>query len=415
VTFPSPLPSPLRGRYLVHNPGWNAFLGLADRLLAVGTSTESPPIPREPRRVLLAVGGHLGDAVIVTSAVALLRRGLPQAEIGIVLGSWARAAIDGHPGVRWIHTVDHWKGNRSPTSLAKKWMRYRATTRRALKEIRGVGYDVAVDLYMYYPNMATLLWRAGIPVRVGYTSGGYGPLYTHPVDWQDSEEHTAEQQAKMLRVLVPALADTPVGGYELAPVAATAERQAGTVLSANGLQRGEYVVVHIGSGSPLREWPASKWRELAKRLTAEGYRLAFTGSGDEQARAIAQVTQGLRGCADLCNRLRWPEFVSVVAGAALLVGVETVAAHVAAAVGTPSVALWTGIGRLSHWRPLAAQCTVLMSAVPCAPCFRSRGCSAMACVRDVTVDTVLDAVRARVQPPGAPKTEYAAHGGSRSS
>jgi ADP-heptose:LPS heptosyltransferase len=376
-------------------------------LLAVVTRGEAAPLSAEPRRLLLAVGGHLGDAVMVTSAIALLRQALPTTEIGIVLGSWAKAALAGHPRLRWIHTVDHWKMNRSAASLPAKWLRYRASLRHALREIRAVGYDAAVDLYMYYPNVAGLLWRAGIPVRVGYTSGGYGPLYTHPVDWSDSEGHTAEQHARLLRVLLPTLGDTPVSRYELPPIAEKASRRAAAVLRDAGLQPGAYVVVHIGSGSPLREWPAAKWRLLAEQLTADGHRLAFTGSGDEQARRIADVTRDLRGCVDLCNQLDWPEFVRVVGCAELLVGVETVAAHVAAAVGTPCIAIWTGISRVSHWRPLGGECTLLMNPVPCAPCFRSRGCEAMSCVRDVSVDAVLEAVRSHLQGRGEISNDYA--------
>jgi ADP-heptose:LPS heptosyltransferase len=397
VTFPTPYASPLRGRFLVHNPTWSTFLRLADLLLAAVPRRGIAPSLGEPRRVLLALGGHLGDAVIATTAIALVRQALPAAEIGVVLGSWAKPALEGHPRLRWIHTVDHWKSNRSAASRPAKWLRYRASRAHALREIRAVGYDAAVDLYMYYPNMAGLLWRAGIPVRVGYTSGGYGPLYTHPVDWSDGEDHTAEQQARLLRVLLPALGDT-LARYELPPVPEDARQRVEAVLREAGLQPSGYIVVHMGPGSRLREWPAAKWRQLAEWLTADGHRLAFTGSGDEQARRIAEVTRDVRGCVDLCNRLTWQEFVHVVACAELLVGVETVAAHVAAAVMTPCVAIWSGIGRLSHWRPRGGECTVLMSPVPCAPCFRSRGCSAMSCVRDVSVDAVLEAVHSHLRP-----------------
>ena len=397
MTHPTPYASPLRGRYLVHNRGWNAFLRAADRLLAALPRRETARPSGAPRRVLLAVGGHLGDAVIATSAVALLRQALPASEIGIVLGSWARPALEGHPSIRWIHSVDHWKSNRSAGSLSVKWRRYATSWRSALAEIRRVGYDAAIDMYMYYPNMAGLLWGAGIPVRVGWTSGGYGPLYTHPVDWSDREEHTAEQQARLVRVLVPELGDMPAPRYELPPVPRDAALRAETVLREAGLQPGRYVVVHTGPGSPLREWPAASWRQLAERLTADGHRLAFTGSGIEQACRIADITRDLPGCVDLCNRLDWQGFVHAITCADAVVAVETVATHVAAAVGTPCVAIWSGIGRMSHWRPRSEECTVLIGSVPCAPCFRSRGCEAMSCVRDVSVDAVAQALRSHLR------------------
>jgi lipopolysaccharide heptosyltransferase II len=391
-----PRTSPLRGRYLVDNRKWNAFLRVADRILgAVVQRTGVRPPPR-PRRVLLAVGGHLGDAVIATGVVSLLRRAIPEVEIGMALGSWAAAAIEGHPDVRWIHTVDHWKSNRSGAALPNRWLHDRRTRRRALREIRAVGYDVSVDLYMYYPNMAGLLWRAGIPVRIGYASGGYASLYTHAVDWVDGEYHVAQQETSLLRILAPTLPDAAARWYDLPPVPTDASHRAESTLLDAGATPGDYLVVHMGAGSPLKEWPAERWRELAERLTDEGHYLVLTGSGRAEQQRADEVARGRTRCADLTGRLAWPEFVHVLARARLVLCVDTVAAHVAAAVGTPCVALWAAMTRINHWRPLGTSCTVLTNHVPCAPCFRSRGCETMACVRGLTVDAVHAAVQSRL-------------------
>ncbi len=392
---PAPNPSPLRGRYLVRNRPWNAFLHVTDRMLARVVRHRKASVGT-PRRVLLAVGGHLGDALIATSAIAHVRRAFPGAEIGMLLGSWAKLAIEGHPDLRWIHTIDQWKMNRTGRSLVGKWMHDRASRRRALHEIRAVGYDVAIDLYVYYPNVSALLWRAGVPVRVGYTSGGYGSLYTHPVEWTDGNRHAADDHMALLRVLAPDLAGAEAPPlYHVPPVPASARERAESALREAGVSPGEYVVVHMTAGSPLREWPREKWRQLAERLTAEGHELVFTGSGALQEEAAAEVSRGLPRCTNLSGRLGWHEFVHALACAQLVICVETVAAHIAAASGTPCVALWTGITRLTQWRPLGAASTVLINPVPCAPCFRSRGCAAMSCVRDVGVETVLEAVRSQ--------------------
>jgi ADP-heptose:LPS heptosyltransferase len=397
VRGPPSHPSPLRGRYLVRNRPWNAYLHAADRLLALLARSESAKPLAPPRRILLAVGGHLGDAIIAASAVALARRAFPEAEIGMLVGSWARAGVEGHPDVRWIHTVDQWKMNRSAASLTAKWIHDRRSRREALREIRAVGYDAAVDLYVYYPNVAPLLWRAGIPIRIGYTRGGHGSLDTHPVDWADGDRHASEDHAALLRVLSPDLADVETPPYEVPPIPDAARQCAEATLREEGVRVGEYVVMHMTAGAPLREWPREKWRQLAEHLTAEGHQLVFTGSGAAQERAAADVARGLAGSVNLCGRLGWHEFIHVIARAQLVVSVETVAAHIAAAVGTPCVALWTGVTRLTHWRPLGPRSTVLVNPVPCAPCFRGSGCAAMSCVRDVSVDEVLKAVHGRVE------------------
>jgi ADP-heptose:LPS heptosyltransferase len=386
--------SPLRGRYLVQRRTWNAFLHVADSLLDLMAQPPRELPVTEPRRILLATGGHLGDGVIATSAIALVRQAFPHAEIGLALGSWARAAVEGHPQLRWIHTVDHWKMNRSGASLARRLVQDRSSRERALREIRAVAYDAAVDLYMYYPNMAGLLWRAGIPVRIGYTSGGYGALYTHRVEWRDDDHHTAEQHRRLLTELAPSLASTSIAGYSLPPVPGAARARAEAIMRESGIEPGGYVVIHMGAGSPIREWPLESWRRLSHQLVADGHRVVLTGSGAVQERAIAEVANGQPGCVDLGGRLGWHEFVHVLGCARLVICVETVASHIAAAVGTPCLALWTGITRLSHWRPMGDHATVLTGAVPCAPCFRRRGCETMACVRGLTVDHVADSARA---------------------
>lgn len=144
-------------------------------------------------------------------------------------------------------------------------------------------------------------------------------------------------------------------------------------------------------GAAFKEWPAENWRGLAERLIAGGRRIVFTGRGDAETRTIEQIRTGLDGCVSLCGRLNWCDFVAVVAGACLAVGVESVVGHVAAAVGTPCVVVYGGVTDPAHWRPWGEQVRVLTHEVACA-CYRKGGCAGMECVRRVGVDSVLKAV-----------------------
>ena len=91
-----------------------------------------------PRRVLLALGGHLGDVVIGSALIPRIRATLPTAEIGVLVGSWARPVLDGHPDVRWLHFYDHWKLNRADRGLAARARRHLVTRGKALAEIEAV-------------------------------------------------------------------------------------------------------------------------------------------------------------------------------------------------------------------------------------------------------------------------------------
>ncbi len=392
--------SPLHGRYLVKNRVWNAYLRGCDALLgALGPRQTAAGQPASaPRRVLLAIGGHIGDSVIATASLALLKRERPELEVGIVAASWAKPVFEHHPLVARMHVVDHWKLDRSARPLSEKLLRHRRTLATALAEIRALHYDVAVDLYAYYPNMAWLLWRAGISTRIGYRSGGYGPLYTHALEWSNTTDHTAVQQARLMTLAFPEIDPARATSYVLGPVRDDSARRAEARLIEAGVSPGEYVVVHMGVGSALREWPRAKWRETVRALVVAGHQVVLTGAGDDQVRDAADVAREC-GCATLAGRLSWNEFVHIIANARVVVAPETVAGHVAAAVGTPCVSLYTGMGTIDHWRPLSSVCSVLTHDVPCAPCHRRRGCATMDCVRDIEVDDVLAAVQAAFASP----------------
>lgn len=384
--------SPLRGRYLVRNPLLVGALGVVDGLLAAGTRRLRAPDPpvTAPRRVLLSVGGHLGDAVIASSVLPLLRTVWPGAEVGILTGSWSRAVFHGHPGVRRVHTLDHWKLDRSGAGPLGRLRRYAATRRQALREITEVGYDVAVELYPFFPNAIPLLRQAAIPVRAGYVSGGFGALLTHPLSWTDSDRHVAEHHRDLLSALDPRFARAAELRCSLPP------RHPASAPPA-GLAPGGYLVLHMGAGLALKEWPREKWASLVERLLAEGHTLVFTGKGEGQAEAADRVIGGRERCHNLCDRLGWGEFVGTLAEARLVVTVDSVAGHLAAAADTPTVVLTSGMNRIAQWRPLGDAALPVSHPVPCAPCHRSRGCPAMTCVREISVEEVLDAVRGRLR------------------
>ena len=75
--------SPLRGRYLARNPLLRAAM-LASDLALAPLRPRRRPAPTTPRRVLLAIGGHLGDAVIATAAIGLLSDALPKPDLSNV-------------------------------------------------------------------------------------------------------------------------------------------------------------------------------------------------------------------------------------------------------------------------------------------------------------------------------------------
>jgi heptosyltransferase III len=157
-----------------------------------------------------------------------------------------------------------------------------------------------------------------------------------------------------------------------------------------GLPR-DYLVLHPGSGALFREWPPNKWSALACKLEQAGWTVVFTGHGKREQDNIGLIRIECPNSVNLCSQLSWQQFVRVLQKAKLVVGVESTACHVAAAVSTPCVAIYTGATNTAQMRPFGDAVRTVTFAVPCSPCFRSTGCDGMECVRNVTVDRVFEA------------------------
>jgi ADP-heptose:LPS heptosyltransferase len=122
---------------------------------------------------------------------------------------------------------------------------------------------------------------------------------------------------------------------------------------------------------------------LCEALIADGYGLVFTGTGQRELENVCSVTYGLSNCVNMSGVLSWYDFLSTIKNASLVICVESLAAHIAASFDTNCVAIFSGMSSHNHWRPLADNVRLVLNPLPCAPCYKSRGCNTMACVRDV--------------------------------
>lgn len=383
-----PRTSPLRHGYLVQHPALNLALRARDTWLRHTRSTPSSATVAEPRRLLVCIGGHLGDAVLATSVLPILRAGYPAVAIGVLAPSPSLRAFENHPAVRWRHAFDHWRITRSGSAF-QRWIAHRRSAARAVAEIRGIGYDTAIDLYPFFPNAARILSHASIPTRIGYASGGDGPLYSHVVAWVDTQRHTVDQHLELMRGFLSEL-PSAAPGYDLPPATPEEEARGRALLESLGIDGKPYLVLHPGAGNRRKQWPVHQWRTLVHRLRqrAPDVRILFTGRGRSDAETIDAVRGDDDSLISACGRTDWAELRYLLGHAALVIGVDSLAVHLAAAHAVPCIAIMASMSDPSHWRPLGPRIRVLTHDVPCAPCFRSAGCATMRCVRGVTAETV---------------------------
>jgi heptosyltransferase-3 len=87
-------------------------------------------------------------------------------------------------------------------------------------------------------------------------------------------------------------------------------------------------------------WSDAGWRALALRLVKRGLTVVTTGGADPQERAYLDALWAGSSVERLDGRLDWRELTAFLRGAALSVGADTSVTHLAAAAGSPTVALF---------------------------------------------------------------------------
>ncbi len=327
------------------------------------------PIPRAAiRRALLRFPNWLGDTVMALPTLAALRAALaPDTPVWCV-GPWVETIVPPEPG-----RVERL---RSPAAVA-------ARLRQALGW-RRAGLDLAVVL----PNSfeaAMAAWLSGARWRVGYAGDGRAALLTHALGAAPGPTHQVSAYLGLLRPLGVDLAPTvPTLG-----VAAEAREQARALLRAAGLgSRDVAIGLQLGAAfGPSKLWPADRVAALAERLTARGLRPVLLGTAASGGLRDAVQAAARRPVPSLVGRDDPALLPAVLAELAALVAADSGPAHVAAAVGVPTVTLFGPTDpRLTA--PRGARQRTIWQRPPCAPCFLARCPIDHRCLEAVTVAAV---------------------------
>jgi ADP-heptose:LPS heptosyltransferase len=404
----------------------------AGRILAHGRRLSPPTTTAHGARlrVLLLRPDHIGDVLLTSSAVALLRASLPDAELTYVVGPWSAAAARYGPPVDHVRTLAYPGFTRQAN--AHLLAPYILLLREAFR-LRRETYDVAVVFRPDHWWGALLALAAGIPLRIGGATPETSPLLTHTLP-PAADRHTAETSLAIAHLTLTALAASPPTPAASPPTHAAAaqplptkpsvsrraqpaawasvfdvpraaQTQAERLWNNHGLSGRTVVAVQPNAGVPLKSWPLDRWAALADALADSGLAVILVGAPDDQATldAIAQHARSSSITVTLCGQ---PLDVSaaIYARCAALVAPDSGAAHLAAAVGTPTVRLYGPAppAVFGPWPARPDQRVLLTDALPCVPCghLEAPPCGAErlpACMLALGVTDVLKAVETLVR------------------
>lgn len=355
-----------------------------------------------PKSILIVNIRLIGDVILTTPLIGLLREAYPEAAIDLLVNRGTGEFLERDPRVREVLYSEKGEvGNRRrPGGYQRKILR---------------NYEMAINMNASdRGNIAVLLagrrWRVGFcQGPLSFTNAWKKALFTHTIDFPFAIHVARLSQlvAQAIGIAVPFLEAKVFWSAQ------EAERVA-ALLEAHRVS-GAYCVLHPFARWHYKYWSVERFAELSDAVYERyGLQAVWTSSPDEQEKRL------LCEAALLCRHrpvllpgeLNLNQITCLIAGGSLYLGLDTAVSHLAATTGVPVVALYgpTIAERWSPWNnrgevrqqcpgPRGTQRTgniiVIQKGWDCVPCGRA-GCDGSGgespCMREIGVGEVLEAV-----------------------
>jgi len=338
-------------------------------------------LPASPRRIVVLRANNIGDFIVATPALRALRARYPTAHVTVIGAGRTRPLAQRLPG--YVNRFLEFPG------FPGVWDRDfdpRATL-GFLERAQGEAYDLAIQAHGMgtatnpFTSLLGAAWTIGF-IRPGEPPGVYGldaalpyPAHVHEVD-------------RLLGLF--ALADVrPAGRYLELPFTTADAADAEAALREAGLDPEQPILaVHPAARFENRLWPAERFA-IAARALAPAMAAQVVITGGPHDRPLTGAVAAAAGGVDLAGRLTIPALAALYARAALVVTNDSGPAHVAYAVGAPSVTIFGSASPVDWGPPLdPALHAVVEAPGACHPC------EAEPCIQRVSVAAVVEAAEA---------------------
>lgn len=324
-------------------------------------------------RIILVRPDGIGDEILSLPVASALRRQMPGVRITFLSSAYAAPLLEHHPDVDEIVALS---GRERLGELIELFRR---------------GFDASIFLKPFRRLMLAA-FVARVPLRVATGYRWYSVFANRRV--YEHRRHFSKHESLYNLGLLSGLGLDPGPLRPPALVVTDAERDWAQA-RLQGLPSPR-VVVHPG-GFAARRWRGERYALLAQRLAEQGYGVALTGSAEEGERFRQEAAWGTapsKGLLDLMGALTVRELMAVIGSSDVVVSGATGPAHIAAALGVPTVSLFDPRRNNvpTRWGPLGNG-VVLQPDVPtCEKCIYE-ACPYWDCLDRIRVEQVLEQIR----------------------
>ncbi|MFY9329122.1 MAG: putative lipopolysaccharide heptosyltransferase III [Georgfuchsia sp.] len=349
------------------------------------------PIPfHELHRALVIKLRHHGDVLLTSPVLSALKAQAPQCEIDALVYADTLSMLEGHPALDRIHTIDRrWKQLGIIAQGTAEW--------HLLSALRARQYDLVIHLTEHRRGAwltRLLAPRFSVAPRLPGRGSFWRDSFSHHYHLDKTgRRHVVEYNLDALRALG---IDPPPELRKLSMVPGReAEARIVELMQSHGLALKSFIHVHPTSRWLFKCWPAEKTAALLDALHAQGHQLVLTAAPDAKEMAlIASIMAATNApCVNLSGKLSLKELAAFTAQARLFIGVDSAPMHIAAAMGTPTVALFGPSGD-KEWGPWQVSHRVVTTDHSCRPCGQA-GCGGSKisdCLVTLPLERVLKAV-----------------------
>lgn len=330
------------------------------------------------KRVLVVRLRSIGDTVLATPSLVVLRWFLPNAEIDILLEDWVAPILDGTDVADNVIAIGKGAAERAKTA----------------RELHRRKYDVAFNLHGGTTG-TFFTYASGARHRVGFCEYQYSFLYNHllssAVDfWKRTPLHSAEQQLALLGFVGVPVDSRPKSRLPITKEASAAVEER---LSQIGLAGKKFALIHPAAAFDTKQWPAENFARIAEYLSLNGTEVVAVAAPNETA-TLGKLTTSAKVRVHSFSDLSLPEITALAEKARIFVGNDSGIAHIAAAVATPSVVIF-GSSNCDHWRPwMYAPNEVVYEEFACQPCagYECKEYAEPRCILSIKPEKVIAAI-----------------------
>lgn len=327
----------------------------------------------QPNRILVILLRQIGDVILTTPAIRVLKRHFPQAQIDFVANPAPAEILVNNPN---LHDVIVYPYGQNDVFGALKfcWNLYRKQ------------YDISID-YLGTTATAVMSLASRAKIRIGFNLRFRKVAYTHFDQGYRDGIYNALTKFTLLKPLniLEEEAETEI------LVTDEAQLWAEDLFKKNSWKEKDVFALATGANRSVRRWLPERFAEVAYWLHGKGGQVLLTwGAGEEEY--VRGVQQMMGECAELTPKTDLMQLAAILQRCRLFIGNCTGTKHVAVAVGTPTLTIH-GPSDPAVWTPSFDSKHRYVSAVnlDCLGCGEP-DCDHLTCMKNISAEQVIHAV-----------------------